>query len=42
MMDYNTTGDGLLTGVQLVTVIKMSGKPLSELVCQMKKYAISN
>ena len=35
MMDYNTTGDGLLTGVQLV-FIKMSGKPLSELVAQMK------
>ena len=34
MMDYNTTGDGLLTGVQLA-VIKMSGKPLSELA-QMK------
>ena len=35
MMDYNTTGDGLLTGVQLA-VIKMSGKPLSELAAQMK------
>lgn len=38
MMDYNTTGDGLLTGVQLAAVIKMSGKPLSELAAQMKKY----
>ena len=28
MMDYNTTGDGLLTGVQLASVIKMSGKSL--------------
>ena len=36
MMDYNTTGDGLLTGVQLVAVIKMSGKPLSELVSNEK------
>ena len=36
MMDYNTTGDGLLTGVQLAAVIKMSGKPLSELAAQMK------
>ena len=26
LMDYNTTGDGLLTGVQLASVIKMSGK----------------
>ena len=36
MMDYNTTGDSLLTGVQLAAVIKMSGKPLSELAAQMK------
>lgn len=32
------TGDGLLTGVQLASVIKMSGKSLSELASQMKKY----
>ncbi|MCI2775097.1 phosphoglucosamine mutase [Staphylococcus petrasii] len=38
LMDYNTTGDGLLTGVQLASVVKMSGKPLSELAAQMKKY----
>ena len=38
LMDYNTTGDGLLTGVQLASVIKMSGKSLSELAAQMKKY----
>ena len=38
LMDYNTTGDGLLTGVQLASVIKMSGKTLSELASQMKKY----
>lgn len=38
LMDHNTTGDGLLTGVQLAAVIKMSGKPLSELAAQMKKY----
>ena len=36
LMDYNTTGDGLLTGVQLASVIKMSGKSLSELAAQMK------
>lgn len=36
LMDYNTTGDGLLTGVQLASVVKMSGKPLSELATQMK------
>ena len=38
MMDYNTTGDGLLTGVQLASVIKLTGKKLSELAAQMKKY----
>ena len=31
VMDYNTTGDGLLTGVQLAAIIKSSGKTLSEL-----------
>ncbi len=36
MMDYNTTGDGLLTGIQLASVIKMTGKSLSELAGQMK------
>ena len=35
LMDYNTTGDGLLTGVQLAS-IKMSGKSLSELAAQME------
>ena len=38
LMDYNTTGDGLLTGVQLAAIVKMSGKSLSELVSQMKTY----
>lgn len=38
MMDYNTTGDGLLTGVHLAHIIKKSGKTLSELAGQMKKY----
>lgn len=38
MMDYNTTGDGLLTGVQLAAIIKQSGQTLSELAGQMKKY----
>ncbi|EGQ3180688.1 phosphoglucosamine mutase [Staphylococcus pseudintermedius] len=38
MMDYNTTGDGLLTGVHLAAVVKRSGKKLSELASQMKKY----
>ena len=38
LMDYNTTGDGLLTGVQLASIIKMTGKSLSQLAGQMKKY----
>ena len=38
LMDYNTTGDGLLTGVQLASIIKMTGKSLSQLARQMKKY----
>ncbi|HWO76947.1 MAG TPA: phosphoglucosamine mutase [Bacillus sp. (in: firmicutes)] len=37
-LDYNTTGDGLLTGVQLVNILKITGKPLSELAAEMKKY----
>ncbi|MDN8896728.1 phosphoglucosamine mutase, partial [Staphylococcus aureus] len=41
MMDYNKTGDGLLTGIQLASVIKMTGKSLSELSGQMKKYTQS-
>lgn len=38
MMDHNTTGDGLLTGVQLAAIIKASGMKLSELAGQMQKY----
>ncbi|WP_392450360.1 phosphoglucosamine mutase [Staphylococcus massiliensis] len=38
LMDHNTTGDGLLTGVQLAAIVKRSGKKLSELASQMKKY----
>lgn len=37
-LDYNTTGDGLLTGLQLVNIMKMTKKPLSELAGEMKKY----
>ena len=37
-LDYNTTGDGLLTGIQLVNIMKLTGKPLSELAKGMKKY----
>lgn len=37
-LDYNTTGDGLLTAVQLLKVMKESGKPLSELSKIMTVY----
>lgn len=37
-LDYNTTGDGLLTGLQLINIMKLTGKPLSELASGMKKY----
>lgn len=38
MMDHNTTGDGLLTGIHLASIVKRSGKTLSELAGQMTKY----
>lgn len=34
-LDYNTTGDGLLTGIQLVNIMKITGKKLSELAAEM-------
>jgi phosphoglucosamine mutase len=37
-LDYNTTGDGLLTGLQLVNIMKMTQKTLSELASEMKKF----
>lgn len=37
-LDYNTTGDGMLTGIQLVNILKATKKPLSELASEMKKY----
>lgn len=38
LMDYNTTGDGQLTGVQLTKILKESGKTLSELAAQVTIY----
>ena len=38
MLDHNTTGDGLLTGIHLAHIIKKSGKKLSELHSEMKKF----
>jgi phosphoglucosamine mutase len=37
-LDYNTTGDGLLTGIQLVNIMKVTGKSLSELAGEMQKF----
>ena len=38
IMDYNTTGDGQLTAVQLTKVMKETGKPLSELASEVTIY----
>ena len=37
-LDYNTTGDGILTALQLTQVVKQAGKPLSVLKQLMRKY----
>ncbi|MEG0372104.1 MAG: phosphoglucosamine mutase, partial [Clostridium sp.] len=36
-LDFNTTGDGLVSGLQLASVIKEKGKKLSELALIMKE-----
>lgn len=36
-LEHNTTGDGLLTAIQLLAVVKEQGKPLSALASQMKR-----
>ncbi|MGT2929867.1 phosphoglucosamine mutase [Streptococcus dentasini] len=38
IMDYNTTGDGQLTAIQLVKILKESGKTLSELAAEVRIY----
>ena len=38
LMDYNTTGDGQLTAVQLTKVMKETGKALSELAAEVTIY----
>ncbi len=37
-LDYNTTGDGILTAVQLVNVMMETSSPLSKLAEKMTKY----
>ncbi len=38
LSDYHNTGDGMLTGIQLLHVMKKTGKPLSELAAPVKTY----
>ena len=38
LLEHNTTGDGLVTGIQLVSVLKHSGKRMSELASAMQVY----
>ncbi|MEO1770886.1 phosphoglucosamine mutase [Candidatus Enterococcus ferrettii] len=37
-LDYNTTGDGMLTGIQLLNIMKQTGKKLSELAGEVTIY----
>ena len=37
-LDNSTTGDGLLSALQLVNIMKLTKKPLSELASEMKKF----
>lgn len=37
-LDHNTTGDGLLSGIQLINVMKQTGKKLSELASEIEEY----
>ncbi|MCL6560935.1 MAG: phosphoglucosamine mutase, partial [Firmicutes bacterium] len=36
-LDHNTTGDGILTALQLLSVVKKSGMPLDRLAAQMER-----
>ena len=38
LRDYNTTGDGLVTALELLRIMKATGKPLSKLRLGMRKY----
>ena len=38
LLDYNTTGDGILSALQLLQAIKEENQPLSELAAAMSKY----
>lgn len=36
-LDYNTTGDGVITALELVSILKKTGRPLSELAAVMPR-----
>jgi phosphoglucosamine mutase len=37
-LDHNTTGDGLISALQVLTIMKQANQPLSELAACMKTY----
>jgi phosphoglucosamine mutase len=37
-MDHNTTGDGLISALQILAIMKQTDKPLSQLATCMKTY----
>jgi phosphoglucosamine mutase len=37
-LDHNTTGDGIISALQILAIMKQTGKPLSELAQCMKTY----
>lgn len=37
-LDHNTTGDGLISALQILAIMQQTGKPLSELALCMKTY----
>jgi phosphoglucosamine mutase len=37
-LDHNTTGDGIISALQILTIMKQTNKPLSELATCMKTY----
>ena len=38
LRDYNTTGDGLVTALELLRIMKSTGRPLSQLRRELRKY----
>ncbi|MHB8947208.1 MAG: phosphohexomutase domain-containing protein, partial [Bacillota bacterium] len=38
MLDHNTTGDGIITSIELVGVVKRTGRPLADLASGMTRF----